>query len=105
MFGTTAEIPQIRCVRSAPRPGDIVLPDGTGTSFEGNDSGGWTITGPPAGSGPNANNWEFTDASGFPVGNSISTPHSLLFGFGFEGISTAAKRNEVMGQVLRHLLD
>ena len=30
---------------------DIVLPDGTGTSFEGGDMGGWAIAGPPEGSG------------------------------------------------------
>lgn len=82
---------------------DVVLPDGTSTSFE-SDLGGWTITGPPAGSGPNANNWVRSDASSFPVGNAISTPQSLLLGFGLEGISTAAERNEVMGRVLDHLL-
>jgi hypothetical protein len=84
---------------------DVVLPDGSGTSFEGTDTGGWVITGPPEGSAPNANDWAFTDASGFPVGASITTPRSLLFGFGFEGISTQAERDEVMGLVLEHLLD
>ena len=83
---------------------DVVLPDGTSTSFE-SDLGGWTITGPPTGSGPNANNWVRSDASSFPVGNAISTPQSLLLGFGLEGISTAAERNAVMGRVLDHLLD
>ena len=83
---------------------DVTLPDGTSTSFEGTDTGGWTITGPPTGSAPNANNWEITDAAGFPVGNAIATPHSLLFGFGFEGISTPAERNQVMGRILDHLL-
>ena len=52
------------------------------------DLDGWAITGPPAGSAPNANNFIRTDASGFPVGNAISTPHSLLLGFGLEGVST-----------------
>ena len=83
---------------------DVVLPDGTSTSFE-TDMGGWDITGPPEGSGPNANNWLLSDASSFPVGNAISTPHSLLLGFGLEGVSTAAERNEVMGRVLDHLLE
>ena len=32
------------------------LPDGTTTSFEG-DLGGWTVSGPPEGSGENANDW------------------------------------------------
>lgn len=82
---------------------DVTLPDGTSTSFE-TGLDGWTITGPPAGSGPNANNFIRTDAAGFPVGNAISTPHSLLLGFGLEGVSTAAERNAVMGRALDHLL-
>ncbi len=83
---------------------DVTLPDGTSTSFEAGLDG-WQITGPPAGSGPNANNWTRTDAAGFPVGSSISTPDSILMGFGFEGISTQASRNAVMGRLLDHLLD
>ena len=83
---------------------DVTLPDGTSTSFEGGLDG-WKVTGPPAGSGPNANNWIRTDATGFPVGSSISTPDSILMGFGFEGISTQASRSAVMGRSLDHLLD
>ena len=82
---------------------DVTLPDGTTTSFEA-DLGGWT-PGQPDDSGTNANNWIRTDASGFPVGATISTPDSLLFGFGFEGIATETERNAVMRRVLRHLLD
>ena len=82
---------------------DVTLPDGTSTSFE-TDLGGWTA-GQPDTSGTNANNWVRTDASGFPVGATISTPDSLLFGFGFEGISTQESRNAVMRRALRHLLD
>src|SRR5262245_30096227 len=82
---------------------DVTLPDGTSTSFE-NGLDGWSITGPPPGSAPDANNFKVTDASGFPVGNSIATPHSLLMGFGLEGVSTQAERNEVMSRALDHLL-
>src|SRR5688572_2539047 len=82
---------------------DITLPDGTFTSFE-TGLDGWAIAGPPEGSAPNVNNFTQTDASGFPVGNGISTPHSLLLGFGLEGVSTEAERNAVMGRVLDHLL-
>jgi hypothetical protein len=82
---------------------DVTLPDGTSTSFEA-DLGGWTA-GQPDTSGTNANNWIRTDASGFPVGATISTPDSLLFGFGLEGISTQSSRNAVMGRSLRFLLD
>jgi hypothetical protein len=83
---------------------DVTLPDGTSTSFE-TGFDGWEVTGPPPGSGPNANNWIRTDAAGFPVGATISTPDSILMGFGFEGISTQATRNSVMGRVLDYLLD
>jgi hypothetical protein len=82
---------------------DITLPDGTSTSFE-TGLDGWAITGPPEGSAPNVNNFVRTDASGFPVGNAIATPHSLLLGFGLEGVSTEAERNEVMARALNHLL-
>jgi hypothetical protein len=83
---------------------DITMPDGTVTSFEGGDTGGWTVSGPPPGSAANANDWLITGASGFPVGAVISTPKSLLAGFGFEAISTQEERNLVMGRVIQHLL-
>jgi hypothetical protein len=82
---------------------DITLPDGSSTSFE-TGLDGWTVSGAPPGSAANVNDFIRTDASGFPVGNAIATPHSLLLGFGLEGVSTAAERNEVMGRVLDHLL-
>jgi zinc carboxypeptidase len=82
---------------------DFAWPGGS-TSFEGTDTGGWQITGPPEGSGANANNWEFTDAGGFPVGAAITTPKSILMGYGFETISTADQRNAVMGRIAGYLL-
>jgi hypothetical protein len=82
---------------------DVTLPDGTSQSFE-TGLEGWTVSGAPAGSSVNSNDWIVTTASGFPVGATITTPHSLLFGFGFEGIATEAERNEVMGRALDHLL-
>jgi hypothetical protein len=82
---------------------DITLPDGTFTSFE-TGPDGWAIAGPPDGSAPNVNNFVRTDAAGFPVGNAITTPQSLLLGFGLEAVSTDAERNKVMERVLDHLL-
>ncbi len=82
---------------------DVTLPDGTSTSFE-TGLEGWATPGAATGSAANGNDWEVTNASGFPVGASISTPDSLLLGFGFEGIATPAERNEVMGRALEHLL-
>jgi hypothetical protein len=81
---------------------DYTLPDGTTGSFE-NGLEGWTISGPPEGSGDNANDWTVTDAGGFPVGASISTEHSLLMGYGFETIAPE-DRTAVMGRVVSHLL-
>lgn len=83
---------------------DVTLPDGTTTSFE-DGLDGWTVPGAPDGSAANGNDWIVTTASGFPVGAGITTPDSLLFGFGFEGIATPAARNEVMERALEHLLD
>ena len=83
---------------------DVTEPDGTSTSFEGGLDG-WAVPGAPSGSATNANDWTATDAGGFPVGAGITTPNSLLLGFGFEGIATPAERNAVMGRALEHLLD
>ncbi len=82
---------------------DIEWPGGS-TSFEGTDTGGWQMPGAPPGSGENANDWKVTDAGGFPVGAAITTPKSLLFGFGFEGIADADQRKAVMGRAAAYLL-
>ena len=82
---------------------DITLPSGESTSLE-NDLGGWSVTGPPPGSGPNANNWIRTTAAGFPEGAAISTASSIYFGFGLEGISGAVNRAAVMVRAIAYLL-
>ncbi|MDR6906464.1 hypothetical protein J2X63_002150 [Agromyces sp. 3263] len=84
---------------------DIVVSTGQGTtSFENGDTGGWEVTGPPPGSAPNPNDFIITTAAGFPEAAVVATPHSLLSGFGFEGITDAALRAEWMGRALDHLL-
>ena len=75
------------------------------TSFEAGDTGGWEITGPPAGSAPNPNNFIITTAAGFPEAAVVATPGSLMTGFGFEGITDAATRAAWMERALDHLLD
>ena len=35
----------------------------------------------------------------------IATPDTLYMGFGFEGITDAATRNEVMGKAMDYLLN
>jgi hypothetical protein len=83
---------------------DVEVSTGEGTTSFETGLDGWAIPGAPAGSAANGNDFTRTDASGFPVGNAISTPHSLLLGFGLEGVSTEAERNVVMGRALDHLL-
>ena len=75
---------------------------GESTSFE-TGLDGWAVTGPPAGSGPNANNFERTTAEGFPEGAVIATPDTLYMGLGFEGISDAAVRADVMKKAIDFL--
>ncbi len=85
---------------------DIEVSTGEGsTSFEGGDTGGWVVTGPPEGSAPNPNDFIVTTAAGFPEAAVVATPGSLLSGFGFEGISNADVRAAWMGRALDHLLD
>jgi hypothetical protein len=82
---------------------DITSPDGTTADFE-SDLGGWTVTGPPPGSGPNSNAFERITAAGFPEGAAVTTGNSILTGFGLEGIDGADKRREVMGRAMQYLL-
>jgi hypothetical protein len=82
---------------------DITEPGGATTSFE-SDLGGWAVTGPPEGSGPNSNNFERITAAGFPEGATVTARNSILMGFGLEGIDTAAKRRDVMGRAMLYLL-
>ena len=83
---------------------DVTLPDGSTTSFEGGDTGGWAVAGPPPGSGPNANNFVFTTGAGFPEGAAITTEDTIYLGFGFEGITGAANRAAVMDRAMDYLL-
>jgi Zinc carboxypeptidase len=82
---------------------DITLPNGESTSFESGD-GGWTMPGQPEGSAPNPNDFIVTTAGGFPEGAVIATEDTLYMGFGFEGITDAATREEVMGEAMDYLL-
>jgi hypothetical protein len=83
---------------------DVVVTTGEGsTSFE-SGMDGWAITGPPPGSAPNSNDFIRTTAAGFPEGAVVRTADTLYFGFGFEGITSAATRNEVMARSMAYLL-
>ena len=83
---------------------DIVVSTGDGTTSFETGMDGWTVTGPPAGSPPNSNDFTRTNAGGFPEGAAITTEDTIYFGFGFEGIATPAARNAVMDAAMDHLL-
>jgi hypothetical protein len=83
---------------------DVTLPDGSSTSFEGGDTGGWAASGPPPGSAPNVNNFVFTTAAGFPEGATITTEDTLLLGFGLEAVTGADARADMMGRAMDYFL-
>jgi hypothetical protein len=83
---------------------DIAVSTGDGTTSFEDGLAGWTVTGPPPGSAPNANNFIRTTAAGFPEGAVVATDDTLYFGFGFEGISGSAVRTGVMGKAMAYLL-
>jgi len=71
------------------------------TSFEA-DTGGWTVPGAPADSGPNSNDWIRTASVGFVDGPGVATDHSLYWGFGLEGVAGRATRAQLMGDAMRY---
>ena len=90
---------------------DIVVSTGEGTtSFEddGDPLDGWAVTGAPqdqAGiEGANLNDWVRRAGLGIKEGAAITTPASVYLGFGFEGITGAATRNEMMDRIVDYLL-
>jgi len=90
---------------------DVEVSTGEGsTSFEddGDPMDGWTVTGAPQDpegiEGPNVNDWVRRTGLGIKEGAAIATPDSVYLGFGFEGVSDAATRNELMDRVVDYLL-
>jgi Zinc carboxypeptidase/Immune inhibitor A peptidase M6 len=90
---------------------DIAVSTGEGTtSFEddGDPMDGWTIPGAPQDDegieGPNLNDWVRRGGLGIKEGAAVATPRTLYLGHGFEGISDASTRNEIMNRSLGHLL-
>lgn len=72
------------------------------TSFEA-DLGGWTVSGPPAGSPQNGNDWTRT-VKAFEEGSGVATEDSVWVGFGIEGLASAEQRADFMRRAMRHLL-
>ena len=77
------------------------------TSFEDDADpfDGWEVTGAPAGSDPNPNDWLRTGSVGIEEGAVVSTDDSLFFGFGFEGIAANSDRIEVMAKSHEYLVN
>ncbi len=102
---TVASDPGVQNVNAFVDDIDVSTGEGT-TSFEDDADpfDGWQVPGAPEGTNTNPNDWERTGSLGFDEGAVVSTDDSLFFGFGFEGISTAAQRNEVLGRSMNYLL-
>ena len=90
---------------------DIEVSTGEGTtSFEddADPRDGWEVPGAPqdeAGiEGPNANDWVRRGGFGIKEGAAISTPDSVFLGFGFEGVTGASDRNNLMDRIVDYLL-
>jgi hypothetical protein len=90
---------------------DIAVSTGEGsTSFEddGTPLDGWSVPGAPQDAegveGPNRNDWVRRGGLGIKEGATVATGDTLYMGFGFEGITNAGKRNQIMDRAIDHLL-
>lgn len=79
---------------------DIELSGAPAESFEAG-YGAW-MPQPGPGVAP-FNNWNRIEGAGFPEGPAMRTSKSVYLGFGFEGIASAADRNEVMDRAMQYL--
>jgi murein tripeptide amidase MpaA len=70
------------------------------TSFE-DGLGGWTVAGPPAGSGPNSSDWNRSQQA-FESGAVTTTRDSVYAGFGLEALTPAA-RDDFVKRAMRQL--
>jgi hypothetical protein len=71
------------------------------TSFE-DGLGGFTAGPPPEGSDDNAN-WARRTSVGYEDGPGVATEDTVYFGFGLEGVSTAAQRTALVSGALARL--
>ncbi len=69
------------------------------TDFE-NDTGAWTVPGPPDSSPRLPEDWARTAATSPAV---VSTANTVTFGFGLEAIASTEERSRLIGQALRYL--
>jgi hypothetical protein len=81
---------------------DVRVEGGTAaqTGFE-TDLGGWTVAGPPAGSGPNSTDYARSQQA-FDEGAVVTTKNTVYLGFGLEGLAPAA-RDDLVRRAMTHL--
>ncbi|HET6953669.1 MAG TPA: M14 family zinc carboxypeptidase [Acidimicrobiales bacterium] len=88
---------------------DVTVSTGATESFE-SGLGDWVVTGAPPGSADNPNDWTRTTDVGYEEGAIVAMSptnadfRTVYFGFGLEGVTSAAQRNELMGGALAYLL-
>ncbi len=90
---------------------DIEVSTGEGsTSFEddGDPTDGWTVPGAPQDDqgieGANRNDWGRRGGLGIKEGAAVTTPNTVYLGHGVEGITDAAKRNQIVKRAVDYLL-
>ena len=71
------------------------------TSFE-DGNGGWVAAPAPTGTEDDSR-WANRTSVGYKDGPGVATDDTLYYGFGFEGIRTAASRSSVMADAMRYL--
>src|SRR5829696_1079212 len=90
---------------------DIAVSTGEGsTSFEddADPMDGWTVPGAPQDAegieGPNRNDWVRRGGLGIKEGAAVATDDTVYMGFGLEGVTGAATRNQIMDRAIAYLL-
>jgi hypothetical protein len=82
---------------------DVNIADGAttlaSTSFE-DDLGGFTVPGNPPGSPGNVDDWIRSQSVGYVDGPGVQTDHSLLWGFGLEGVTGADTRAKLVKEAM-----
>ena len=78
--------------------------DGTAGPAESFETSLEPFTAGPAPEGSeNDGQWQRSKAVGFVEGPGVATADTLYWGFGFEGVTTTAERNAMMGSAMRYL--
>jgi hypothetical protein len=87
---------------------DVTVSGGATESFE-VGLGEWVVSGAPSGSAANPNDWARTTDVGYEEGAIMAMSpdnaafRTVYFGFGLEGVTSAAERNDLMGRALAYL--